>query len=401
MSKKLVQINVVCNGSTGRIMCDIAKTAEEKGYKTYCFYGRGNANPNVNCIKIGNKLATYFHVLITRLFDKHGHGSYFATKKLINQLRTINPDIIHLHNIHGYYLNLGLLFKYLKNEYKGKTIWTLHDCWTFTGHCSHYTIKKCDKWKTACFNCIQKEAYPKSLLMDSSKKEYEYKKKLFLEVSNLTITTPSNWLADQVKMSFLKDYQIKVINNGIDLNVFKPTKTIDIFTKYNIPKDKKILLGVAGVWGPGKGLDVFTELAKIIDNKKTIVLVGLKEKQLLNLPENIIGIKRTENIEELINIYTQADIFINPSIEETFSLVTLEAMACGTPAIVSDSTATKELIAEGTGFIIKKNNIKQYLEFIADILKEEKSKYKNNLLNNVEKYKITDTYLKYIKEYGE
>lgn len=343
MKKKLVQINIVCNGSTGKIMNQIQQEALKKGWEAYSFFGRGEP-VNDKCYKIGNKIDTIFHVLITRLFDKHGHGSKRATKKMIQKIKEIDPDIIHMHNIHGYYIHLETLFNYLKTCNK-KIVWTLHDCWAFTGHCSHFTYPKCDKWKTGCNKCTRKKDYPKSSILDNSKSEYLFKKELFNGIKDLTLVTPSKWLADLVKQSFLKDYDIKVINNGIDLNVFKPTYTIDVRSKYNIPKNKEIILGVSSIWNESKGLYEFYELAKNINEQYVCVLVGLTDKQLERLPSNIIGIKKTENVEELANLYTQALVVFNPSREETFSLVTIEAIACGTPVIAYNNTAIKELIA--------------------------------------------------------
>lgn len=398
MSKKLVQINVVCNGSTGRIMCDIAKTAEEKGYETYCFYGRGNANPNANCIKIGNKLATYFHVLITRLFDKHGHGSYFATKKLINQLRTINPDIIHLHNIHGYYLNLGLLFKYLKNEYKGKTIWTLHDCWAFTGHCSYFTMAKCNKWKNICHNCPQKKEYPKSIFLNNSKAEFKFKKAIFVGVKNLTIVTPSEWLAELVKKSFLIVYPVKVINNGINTNVFKPFNTNNIKEKFKISNNKKVILGVAAVWEERKGLKYFISLSKILDDNQVILLIGLNKKQIKTLPKNIIGIERTENINQLAEIYAMADIFFNPTLEDNYPTVNLEALSCGTPVLAFDTGGCKEQVTSTKGRVISIRSAKLIKEEIENIISGSIKK-RLSKVNDPNEYSFKSTNLKYIQLY--
>ena len=261
---KLVQINSVCNGSTGKIMCSIADEAEKQGYETYNFFGRGKPKKNGRDIKIDSKIEVYFHVLLARL-GFNGHGSYFATKRLIKKLRKINPDVIHMHNIHGYYINLKLLFKYLKNEYKGKIVWTLHDCWAFTGHCSHFTYIKCDKWKKCCYNCHQLSEYPKTFF-DTSKREYNFKKKLFTGLKNVIIITPSTWLSEIVKKSFLKEYSVEVINNTVDTNIFKKYSVEDldeIYKKYGIPRNNKIIMGVAGVWTEKKGLFDFIELSNI------------------------------------------------------------------------------------------------------------------------------------------
>lgn len=396
--KKLVQINIVCNGSTGRIMCDIAKNAEQEGYESFCFYGRGNPNNSIKCIKIGNKFTTYFHVFLTRLFNKHGHGSYFATKRLVRQLRTINPDIIHLHNIHGYYLNLKVLFKYLK-QYDKKIIWTLHDCWAFTGHCSYFTMNNCNKWIDGCSKCPQVNYYPKSWFIDTSKKEYLLKKQLFEGLNDVTLVTPSVWLADLVKTSYLNKYNVEVVNNGIDLNIFRPMNDSSIKEKYNIPDNKKIILGVSNIWEKRKGLDIFFELSKIVDSNIVIILVGLSSKQMKNLPSNMIGIQRTDNVLELVKIYSIADVFLNPSLEETFSLVTIEAMACGTPAVVCNTSAVKELIIENTGYVVDIHSVDNYKEKCYALLDQDKSFYLPYLIEHVKKYTIGKNLSNYLKLY--
>lgn len=395
MKKKLVQINVVCNGSTGKIMNQIQAEAQKQEWDAYSFYGRGNP-ANDKCIKIGNKLDVLWHVLITRLFDKHGHGSKRATKKLVKQIEEIDPDVIQLHNIHGYYIHLETLFSYLKRSNK-KIVWTLHDFWAITGHCSYFTYPKCEKWQEQCGDCIRKTDYPKSFMCDSSKKEYLFKKKLFTGIKDLTIVTPSNWVAELVKKSFLKEYEINVINNGIDLNIFKSTNTVDVRKKYNISKDRKIILGVASVWEQRKGLDDFIELSKNIPQEYIIVLIGLNNKQIKKLPNTVIGIERTENLEELVNFYTTAEIFYNPSKEETFSLVTIEAMACGTTVIAYNNSAVKELIeTTGNGILIDINNSKE-----KNIQEIKKYLNKNKEVARIEQYSIEKMTNRYINIYKE
>jgi len=397
MKKKIVYINVVCNGSTGKIMCDTALKAEKEGYETYCFYGRGNPKKNINAIKIGNKLSILFHVLLAR-FGFNGHGSYFATKKLIKNLRKINPDIIHMHNIHGYYLNLKVLFKYLKNEYNGKIIWMLHDCWAFTGYCSYFSYVDCKKWQNKCYKCPQKKLYPKEFI-DTSKREYKFKKKLFTGLNNLTLVTPSNWLKKVVEKSFLKEYPVKAIHNGINLDIFKPIDNYSVYKKYNIPKNKKILLGVANIWETRKGFDVFLELSKIIKEDEIIILVGLNDKQLKDLPENIIGIIRTENQEELAELYSLSDVFINPSYEETFSLVTVEAMACGTPVVVCGLTAPKELVTDEVGVVVNEYSAQNYYDAYKKVLNKKITK--DVLVSYVEKFSNEEMTNKNIELYKE
>lgn len=401
MVKKIVQINGVCNGSTGRIIQQIQETAIESGMDAVSFYGRGEPGKIGKYIKIGNNLDIKIHGILTRLFDMHGHGSKKATKKMIKQIKEINPDIIQLHNIHGYYLNIKTLFDYLKKEYTGKIFWTLHDCWSFTGHCSHFSYVKCDKWKTGCCNCPQKKEYPKSILIDNSKKEYLFKKKLFQGLANLTIITPSKWLAELVERSFLQEYKIEVINNGIDLDIFKPRKIdIKIYEKYKIDENKKILLGVATVWNVRKGLDNFIELSKRINKNIQIVLVGVTKKQIKKLPSNIIGIERTEDQRELVNIYNIADVFFNPSYEETFSLVTVESMACQTPVICFKNGSCVENLVRNTGYIVN-NNTNEILNKIDEIINDNNKKNRGKeILKEVMQYSSKDKYQEYIQLYN-
>jgi glycosyltransferase involved in cell wall biosynthesis len=287
-------------------------------------------------------------------------------------LRDENPDIIHLHNIHGYYLNYKVLFKYLKNEYSGKIYWTFHDCWPFTGHCPYFTAVNCNKWKTQCYKCPNKKKYPTSLVFDNSKNNYLEKKELFTGLNNLTIITPSDWLNNLVKQSFLKDYEVITINNTIDTNIFKPTKDENILNRYNIPDNKKILLGVASVWEQRKGLEDFIKLSKKISNDYIIVLVGLTKKQIKKLKQyfNISGIERTENQIDLAKLYTVADYFLNLTYEDNYPTVNLEAMACGTKVISYDTGGCREQIKENNGIIVSVGDLDKVLE----VIKKECSK---------------------------
>lgn len=395
MSKKLVQINVVCNGSTGRIMEQIQKAAEEHGYEAYSFYGRGKPS-NDKCFKIGNKFDVLWNVFLTRVFDKHGYGSKRATKKLVKEIKKIDPDVIQLHNLHGYYLNLDILFEYLKTCNK-KIFWTLHDCWAFTGHCSYFTYPECEQWKTGCKNCIRRKDYPTSLVLDNSEKNFKQKKELFTGIKNLELITPSKWLENLVQQSFLKEYSVTVINNGIDLEKFKPTNTINIYEKNNIPEDKKIILGVAATWEIRKGLDDFIKLSKILDNNYIVVLVGLNEKQIKNLPKNVIGIKRTESIEELANIYTNSTAFINFTHEDNFPTTNLEALACGTPVITYNTGGSPESINDTCGVVLNNQKPDEALDYLKKI-----EKYKGQqCVKQAQKFSGIVKYTEYMKEYGE
>lgn len=354
---KVVQINTVCNGSTGKIMGDIQRKYNSEGYETLSIFGRRKPFKDLNCIKVGGFFSFWFHVFITTVFDLQGRGSYFKTKKIVRILRKENPDIIHLHNIHGYYLNYPVLFKYLKNEYKGKLYWTFHDCWPFTGHCAYFDYVKCNKWQTKCRKCPAKRNYPVSLFFDNSKKNFESKKKYFTGLNNLTIITPSDWLNKLVKKSFLKDYEVVTKNNTIDTSIFCETKDEKVLEKFNIPKNKKILLGVASIWEKRKGLEDFYKLNDLIPEEYVIVLVGLTKKQIKKLPNNIIGIERTENQRELAVLYSYAKYLINPTYEDNYPTVNLEAIACNTKVIAYDTGGCKEQINNKTGFIVPQGDI--------------------------------------------
>lgn len=378
---KLVGINTVCNGSTGKIMGDIQRTANKEGFETISFYGRRKGYNDLKCEKIGGFFSFWYHVFLTTVFDMQGHGSYFKTKELVKRLKEENPDIIHLHNIHGYYINYKVLFKYLKNEYKGKLFWTFHDCLPFTGHCAYFTLENCNKWKTQCRKCPNKKKYPVSLFMDRSYKNYLEKKELFTNLNNLTIITPSDWLNKLVKQSFLKDYEVITINNGINLDLFKEDKDLSILEKYNIP-NKKIILGVANVWEERKGLNDFIDLSKQISDEYIIVLVGLSNKQINKLSKykNIVGIERTENQQELVKLYSCSHVLVNPTYEDNYPTVNLEAIACNTPVITYPTGGCIEQVTKETGIISNKNNLLDDINKIKDLDFNNKE-----LLNKIDK----------------
>lgn len=351
---KVLQINSVCGvGSTGRIATDIHHILEEQGHESYVAFGRNEPLNCKNSIRIGNKFDNYVHVGLTRMFDKHGFGSKRATTRFLKEVKKLEPDVIHLHNIHGYYINIGLLFDYLKKA-DTRVIWTLHDCWAFTGHCSHFDYIRCDKWKTGCFDCPQLKEYPKSSFADNSKRNFNQKKSLFTGVKGLTIVTPSKWLAGLVAESFLSDYPIKVINNGIDLSIFRPTSSD--FRKINDLEDKFIILGVSNVWSEKKGLHHFIELSNYLQTDEVIVLVGLTDKEMASLPPKVIGITKTDTLKKLAEIYSTADIFLNPTLEDTFPTTNLESLACGTPVITFNTGGSIESIDEKSGIVVAKGN---------------------------------------------
>lgn len=356
-------------GSTGRIVLDIHNALSTNGYKSYVAYGREKTKNCSNAIRIGRKIDIYTHVLKTRFFDKHGFGSKQATKDFIKKVKELDPDIIHLHNIHGYYINIKILFDYLKQINK-QVIWTLHDCWPFTGHCAYFDFVGCNKWEKGCFKCPQKSKYPKSWLFDNSSNNWKIKKELFTGIKSLTLVSPSQWLADLVKKSFLKEYPVVVIPNGIDISVFKPTPS-DFRKKYRI-EDKFVILGVANVWEERKGLKYFFELSKLLNEDEVIVLVGLSRKQKKNLPKNIIGLSKTHSVKELVEIYTAADVFVNPTLEDNFPTVNLEAQACGTFVITFDSGGAKETLSSvNNGVVVFEKSVKAIRKAIDNFKKRK------------------------------
>ncbi len=395
---KVLQINVSCGrGSTGRIATDIHKLLLEQGHESVIAYGRGEAINCDNTIKIGNNIDFYKHALKTRLLDEHGFGSKKATEDFIDKIINYNPDIIHLHVVHGYYLNIEILFNFLK-KYNKPVVWTLHDCWAFTGHCIHFDYANCNKWETHCQKCPEKKSYPKSIFIDNSYNNYEKKKKLFTGLDKLTLVTPSEWLAKLVKRSFLKEYPVKVINNGIDLNVFKPVPN-NFRERHNLT-NKFIILGVAHKWNRRKGFEYFIELSKLIEPDEAIVLVGLSKNQLKQLPKNIIGITRTNNVKELAEIYTTADVFFNPTLEDNFPTVNLESLACGTPVITYNTVGSIETIDDTTGFMVEKGDLENAIRIIRKIKSEGKEKYSESCIKRANKYyNKDDKFQEYIELY--
>ena len=348
----IAQINATCGaGSTGKICISVSELLSENGAENYIFYSSGSSDYPLG-IKYANEIAIKMQTLVSRISGNYGFEARSITERLIKELERISPNIIHIHNIHSHSCNLEILFNYIRKN-NIKTYWTFHDCWAFTAYCPYFDIFECDKWKTGCKKCPQIKQY--SWFFDRS--EYLYnKKKSVIEGTDLTIITPSQWLAGLVKESFFKDYPVKVINNGIDLNVFKPTDS-DFRKKHNL-ENKYMVLGVAFGWGKRKGLDVFCELAKRLDNKRyQIVLVGTNDDVDKLLPKNIISIHRTQNQHELAEIYTAADLFVNPTREENYPTVNMEAIACGTPVVSFRTGGSPEILDATCGSVVEKNDI--------------------------------------------
>lgn len=347
---KILHINSVCGVTgTGRIVADLYKAAEGHGHECRIAYGEHkyhNAPGDMKTMEIGTLRDCRRHAVLTRLCDMQGFGSRRATVKFLEEVKQYDPDVIHLHNLHGYYINIELLFWYLKQS-RARVVWTLHDCWPFTGHCVYFQSADCVKWKEGCFDCPLKRQYPASIFLDRSKINYQKKKELFTGLQNLTLLVPSVWMEEKVRQSFLRDYEIRVVYNGIDLKTYMPRQS-DFRRRYGL-ENRFLILGVANVWEERKGLNTFLELAELLGEKYSVVLVGLNEEQIMKLPKGILGLPRTDTAVELAEIYTAADVFVNPGREETFGLTVAEAMACGTWPVVFTKTACAEVVERGTG----------------------------------------------------
>ena len=382
---KVLMINVVCGiRSTGRICTDLAAALEEQGHEVKIAYGRENVPEQFQkyAVRIGNDFDVKRHGLKARLLDGAGFGSKRVTEKFIKWVKEYDPDIIHLHNIHGYYINIEVLFRYLQTCGK-KIIWTLHDCWSFTGHCVYFDYVNCNKWEKECNHCPQKKEYPARVGPDFSKRNFNIKKDLFSEIPNLILVTPSQWLANLLSYSYMKKYTVRVIYNGVDTSVFRPVNS-EIKEKYNC-QGKKIVLGVASVWDKRKGLNTFIELADKLNDSYQIVLVGLDKEQKKKLPSKIIAIERTNSIQELVSLYSAAYVFVNPTLEDNYPTTNIEAIACDTPVITYETGGSGES-AKIYGLSVPQKNVTQLINAIENIESIERKKINIDCKNVVQKY---------------
>lgn len=367
---KVLQINCTCGkGSTGKIVIgidDVLIKNEDKGYIAYGYY-KCNRQNTLKLKKGNTKYSLILEHLKCRITGYYGFTSKYATNRLIMWIEEIEPDIIHLHNIHGGFVHIEMFFKYLAKR-NIPIVWTLHDCWSFTGHCAHFDYIKCEKWKTGCHDCPQKNTYPKRWFFDRSEEQYKRKKQAFTSVKDITFVTPSKWLASLVKQSYFKDYPVYVINNGIDLGIFKPVNS-NIKEEYGV-KDRKLILAVASSWSQRKGYEHVIEISKRLPNEYKVCMIGLNERQMKNTPDNVLKIQRTYDQKELVEFYSAADVFINSTLEDNFPTVNLEAMACGTPVVTFDTGGSPESIDDRTGIVVKKEDSDGMVKAIKEINKE-------------------------------
>jgi len=340
---RILMINVVCGiRSTGRICTDLAAALEAEGHEVRIAYGRETVPEQYRkyAVKIGSNFDAKLAALQTRLIDNHGFSNRAATRRFLAWAESYQPDLLWLHNIHGYYIHVGLLFDWIKRHPNLQVKWTLHDCWAFTGHCAYFTAAKCEQWKSGCRSCSQKKEYPACLLRSDVERNYLRKRKAFTGVQHMTLITPSKWLANLVGESFLLEYPVEVVPNTIDTSIFKPTPG-DFRQRYGL-EQKRIVLGVASTWDERKGLKDFLALSELLPPEYQIVLVGLGKKQLSALPKGILGLERTNSPRELAEIYTAADVFVNPTYQDNYPTVNLEARACGTPIITYQTGGSPE-----------------------------------------------------------
>lgn len=392
---KIVEINGTNYSSTGNIMLNIAKEARKQGIEVFTCSKDSRKTREFNYdnhIYIGSRFERVISEELGALTGLKDSFNIIGTKRFIKKLKEIKPDLVHLHVMHDSFINYSLLFKYLKEE-NIPVVWTFHDCNPITGQCVYFDLIKCDKWKNGCNNCTQLHRYPESYLFDKTNYLWNKKRKLFNELKNLTIVTPSNWLANNVKESFLKDKEIKVINNGIDLSIFKPMES-DFKEKYNL-QDKKIILGVGYIWNKRKGFDDFIKLANTLPNDYKIVLVGTNDEVDRILPSNIISIHRTYNQEELVKIYSAADVFVNPTYEDNLPTTNIESLACGTPVITYDTGGSSELLDDKSGVVITKGDIER-LEKEIERVCSNKPFLKEDCIKRAKQFSNNDKYLEYI-----
>lgn len=398
--RKLVQINVASNkGSTGKIAENIGLTAMTAGWETFMVHSaRYEGRTKLNDISRSNLFVEYYHYVISFLFDAHGRASNMSTKSVLRQIRRIKPDIVHLHNIHGYYLNYKLLFSELK-KLNIPVVWTLHDCWSFTGHCVYFDRVGCEKWKTKCQECPQPDSYPRALF-DFSKRNFNAKISCYTELKHLTLVPVSQWLSGLVDKSILSRYPQRVIYNGIDLDVFKPVESNLRFDLHLL--NKKIVLGVADGFGVRKGLNDFIRLSELFDDNYQIILIGVTEFDKTKIPDNIISICRTSDQAELAKYYSMADVYVNPTYEDNFPTTNIEALACGTPIITYNTGGSPEAVDEYTGIVVNRGDIPALYKSVINLCQMDRSTLRLDCRNRaINHYDKDLRFQEYLELYNE
>ena len=394
---KVLQISTVCgSGSVGRITVDIYHTLEKNGDIPLIAYGRRSAPEGLAAYRFGSPLDMGLHVLSTFFKGEHGFASDGQTRKLIQKMEEWKPDVIHLHNIHGFVLQVELLFDYLKRAGK-PVVWTLHDCWSYTGHCAFYDYHNCDGWQNGCTGCREyRRTYPYALFRNRTPRNFERKRAVFTGMPDLVIVTPSQWLAGQVRQSFLGEYPVKVIPNGIDLETFRPVRS-SLRERLGL-EGKYVILGVANVWERRKGLEYFVELAGRLPEDCRIVLVGLSKKQQKGLPVSVVGLGRTSGAAELAEYYSMADVFVNATLEDNFPTTNLEALSCGTPVITFRTGGSPESVDEDCGIVVEKGNVEELKKAIEEVCGNPEKYSKEKMVERAQRFrdeKMAESYWKH------
>lgn len=404
--KRLLQINPVVRltTSTGRIMQEIGDLAMQNGWESYIAYGRGRdgiCRPGASqVIPVGSWLSTAEHGVETRLFDRHGLASRRATHRFVSRIEQLAPDVIHIHNIHGYFLNYKILFDYLSHS-GIPVVWTIHDCWLYTGHCYHYASAGCYKWQTGCNHCPQRRAFPASWFVDRSGRNYEDKRRAFtsMPAGMLTLVPVSDWMRGEMQQSFLGGCEFRVIHNGINIDSFNLCDTTNVVARYGLA-GKHLLLGVASIWSREKGLDDFIRLAGLLRSDERIVLVGIKPAERRLLPDNVVPIARTENLRELAALYAAADALVNPTWQDNYPTVNMEAIACGTPVVTYRTGGSVETITPDTGFVVEQGDVEGLLRAVRTIEQRGKDYYRTACREFAERhFRKEDRYADYLRLY--
>ncbi len=404
---RLLQINPVLrtSTSTGRIMQEIGDCAMAAGWDSYVAYSRGRDGVRPctsHIVPVGNKLDVAIHGLQTRFLDRHGLGSTSATRAFVHRLEQLKPDIVHIHNIHGYFLNYPILFRYLR-ESGVPVVWTVHDCWLYTGHCYYYTYAGCNRWQTGCHNCPQRTLFPKSWMMDRSHRNYADKRRAFtsLPPEQLTIVPVSEWMEGELRKSFFKDYPMRVIHNGIDLSTFRPQPTDDVVQRYGL-EGRSVVLGLASIWCKEKGWDDLMALSRKLQRDEVLVMVGVTPAQQRLLPEGVVGIRRTENVAQLAALYAAATAFVNPTWQDNYPTVNLEAIACGTPVVTYRTGGSIESITPATGRVVEQGDVDGLLRAVREIRSLGADHFRQPCRQFAEaNFEKTERYADYIKLYQE
>ncbi|NLO86229.1 MAG: glycosyltransferase [Clostridiales bacterium] len=397
---RIFQLNTFCGiKSTGRITTEIAKLVAADGGECLIGYGAGEVPSELEyyAYRIGTPIERKIHGGMRKLFDAEGYGSHIGTKQLISKMNQFKPQLVHLHNIHGCYLNHEMLFQYL-NDIAVPVVWTLHDCWSFTGHCAYFDYAQCDKWQTHCHHCPQQSSYPINIGLDGSSRNYHHKKRMFTKLKNLTFVPPCEWMKEPLSKSFMSDYEVRTIVNGVNLAVFKPSEN-DIRKRYHIDR-KHIVLSAASEWDARKGLRYLLEASKQLGDDYQFVVIGLSGEQVKALPSDFIGITHTDSTEDLVAWYTAADCFANPTMEDNMPMVNLEALGCGTPIAVFRTGGCPEAVDESCGIVVDKEDVPSLAQAI-ETLCHSSHKMQADCLKRSKLFDSEKTFLAYLDLYKE